>query len=170
MTIWHLSIDGTPPTITSEFAWECPHCWPLKGMISPDLSWIAYPKMSQPDEYELHVAKIDGTEGVLVSGFGDGDISSINWAPDSDRLAVGMRSGLNSLYLVQVENGHAVPVSDAIVEDVSWIDSSHFFYHTGNHDHPVLSIGTVGGTSEAIIESDNDPNALTRFIIYDFTK
>jgi hypothetical protein len=168
MAIWHLPIDGTEPINTLEITSDLPF-WPLEGMISPDLSWIAYPKDAKSGESGLHIARINGTEGFLVLGLGD-NITSIHWAPESDHVAVGIRSGVTPLYLVQADSSHATPVSDAISENISWIDSSHFFYHTGNHDHPVLSIGTVGGTGETIIEFDDDPHAHTRFIDYDFTQ
>jgi hypothetical protein len=168
MTIWHLPMDGTEPINTLEITSDLAF-WPLEGMISPDLSWIAYPKDANSGESGLHIARIDGTEGFLVSGL-SGNITSIHWAPESDHVAVGMPSGVTPLYLVEAASSLATPVSDAILENISWIDSSHFFYHTGNHAHPALSIGSVGGTGETIIEFDDDPHSHTRFINYDFSQ
>jgi WD40 repeat protein len=168
MTIWHLPMDGTEPIHTLEIVSDLAF-WPLEGMISPDLSWIAYPKDAGSGESGLHIARIDETEGYLVSGLG-GNITSIHWAPESDHVAVGMRRGVAPLYLVEAGSSLATPVSDAILENISWIDSSHFFYHTGHHARPALSIGSVGGSGETIIEFDNDPHSHTRFINYDFSQ
>ena len=134
-----------------------------------NLSWIAYPKGANTGRGGLHIARIEGTEGFLVSGLSD-NITSLLSAPGSDHLATGMRSGLAHLYLVQVGRALATPVSDAILEDFTWIDSSHFFYHTGNQDRPALNIGSVGSTGETIIEFDDDLLSHARFIDYDFSQ
>jgi hypothetical protein len=169
ITLWRLPVDGTPPAVASEFSLE-PRVWPLEGMISPDLAWVAFQGITHSGGRELHIARTDGTARFLVSGLAEGEITSIKWAPESDYLAVGMRRPSNTLYLVQIGNDVAIRVPGAISEDVSWIDSSHFFYHGGSHNHPVLSVGSVDGGSAGVIEFDNDPNALTRFIVYDFTR
>ena len=167
--IWNLAVDGSPAIVASEQTFNYPF-WPIEGMISSDHSWIAYPIGVDSADSGLQIARIDGTEDFEGFGFGNGAVTSINWSPGGQYLAAGIRRGTSPLHLVHLANRQAYPVGDAVLEEIIWIDSSHFLYHSGNFDHPMLSIGDVGGASESIIEFDDAPNAITHFIVYDIAK
>ncbi len=165
-TIWHLPVDGSSLSVLSQIETQIPYI-PGEGSISPDLSWvinITFGQDPNKDEY-IHIQPIEGGEGseLYLEAYG---FELISWAPDSAHFALGLRRGPSHLYLAKVGGDSMTPIEEAILDAITWIDSTHFLYPSGSSQRPQLSLGRIDGPSRVLLVSEEPYD----FIQFDLTK
>ncbi len=164
--LWQLPGDGGPPLLLSQIETQIPYI-PAEGAISPDLSWVLNISFAdeQGESQTIHVLRTGGgVESELhLDAYG---FELISWAPDSAHFALGLRRGAHHLYLGSVAGGSMTPIQEAILDAITWVDSTHFLYPSGSSERPQLSLGRVDGPSRVLLISEEAYD----FIQFDFSK
>lgn len=154
--IWHLPIDHSTPTIVSKIAAE-------RGeyvFISPDFSRIAimrFLKQEVPnDYYELHIAKINGSEDIL---YYNGTVYFVSWAQDSKHFVCQVNysyqlGGVGTDFILLAERA----------DRFTWVDTSHYLYTRMENGKAVLRLGFVNEPSVLLVGPKDT------YIFYDFLR
>jgi Tol biopolymer transport system component len=168
-TVWHIDTDGTPARrLTSIDA------APLAGTdaiaFSPDLEYVAYAQLRQPEDAPpwqaepwLEVRRLanDDSQAYPYAG------NFVRWAPDSRRFV--FLAGRESLQLrIGQWSGGTVPGAvDAgtDVYDVRWVDAEHYLFIAGSRaergpaqDGWDLILADIHGSSTILASMDSYPH------------
>jgi hypothetical protein len=121
---------------------------PAQDTFSPNQAYLAYiqPVEPQSNEWELHLAKVDGTATVAYTTAYA--LQFFGWSPNSIHFAYG------AYFQAQIGSicGASMPVNGVSLSDrVHWIDDSRFLFVGGNEQHPhELWLGEIGQPSTRI--------------------
>jgi hypothetical protein len=145
--IWDITVAGSAVQIASIENAE------MEPTLSPDLSRIAFmrPYGEQIDNTrELHIANADGSNDVVyISG---GFLTFYNWARDGQRFVYNIDQGATQLGQVGAD---PVPLSTEGLQGLPiWVDGTRFLILHRNGDQEELRLGTAGGSSILIAQTD----------------
>jgi hypothetical protein len=165
-SIWQIPLDDEEPSVISTIETDIAFT-PGEGFISPDAAWVINPIFG-PDDSDhqvIQILSIDGTLDMEID-VGDNHLYLSEWAPNSEHFSISGRHADSILHLGSLGNDSLLPISNAILERITWIDASTFLYHSGSFENPQLSLGQIGKSSFVLIKSDEPYD----FIQYDFSQ
>jgi hypothetical protein len=158
VSIWKIPTDGNPATQIGTIS-SAPF---VSVTLSPDLNRIAYlvPHGTPSDNIrELHIANADGSGDSL---FATAQMDFNNWAPDSAHFVYSNWTPATTQLGLLGSSG--VTLSDFLsVQNVEWIDATHFLFMDKNGSNWEIRLEQVGSPSTFIFSTAAGSNYTPSF-------